>query len=465
MHRAYMVVFLCVLATAAQAQSATSSSASALEPQVDAIASKVLRDTGVPSASIAVVREGKVVLRKAYGYADIATQRNATPDMRYSIGSVSKQFTATAILWLQQQGKLSLDDKVAKYLPELTRADEVTIRQLLSHTSGYGDYAPQDYIPGWMLKPATAQEILDGWAKKPLEFNPGDRWQYSNTNYVIAGAIVEKVSGMKLFDVLERLVFRPLDMQSAFNADQNHNNPDVTGYFRYALGPQRPAPKEGPGWMFAAGELSMTAPDLAKWDISVMNQTILQPQSYRQMETEVLLNNGAGTRYGLGLDISRIAGHRALEHSGEVSGFVSDNIVLPDDKEAVVVLTNEDASRAAGNIGQQIANYLVQQQRSSAGNAIATAKQIFVDLQQGKIDRQQFTADANGYFTEEAINDYRASLGPLGAPAAFEMTSEGGRGGMMNRNFRVSAGGRELTVSTYVMPDGKYEQYLVIPVE
>ena len=112
--------------------------------------------------------------------------------MRYSIGSISKQFTAAAILLLQEQGKLSLDDKVSKWVPALTSGDEVTIRQLLSHTSGYQDYAPQDYmIPEWE-KPISAQQIMDRWAKIPLDFDPGTKWQYSNTNYVIAGVIVEK---------------------------------------------------------------------------------------------------------------------------------------------------------------------------------------------------------------------------------------------------------------------------------
>ena len=115
--------------------------------------------------------------------------------MRYSIGSISKQFTATAILLLQEQGKLSLDDPVGKYIPGLTRGDEVTIRQILSHTSGYQDYWPEDYVMTPMLGPETAQQILDTWAKKPLDFEPGTQWQYSNTNFVIAGRIVEKVTG------------------------------------------------------------------------------------------------------------------------------------------------------------------------------------------------------------------------------------------------------------------------------
>src|SRR6185312_15917139 len=166
-----------------------------VNPQIDSIAQQVLADTGVPSASIAVVKDGKEFYVNAYGKADLERNEAATPSMRYSIGSISKQFTASAILLLEQQGKLSVNDKVSKFLPDLTRANEVTIRELLSHTSGYQDYWPQDYVMPEMLHPVTAQQIIDKWAKKPLDFDPGTKWQYSNTNYVIAGMIVEKAAG------------------------------------------------------------------------------------------------------------------------------------------------------------------------------------------------------------------------------------------------------------------------------
>ena len=186
----------------------------ALRAQIDRIAAGVMEQRGVPSASVAVVKGGKLVYTHAYGKAHIDPDKPATPDMRYSIGSVSKQFTAAAILLLQQDGKLSLDDPVGKYVPGLTRGDEVTIRQILSHTSGYQDYWPEDYLMTPMMKPTTAQQIIDTWAKKPLDFEPGTQWQYSNTNYVIAGMIVEKVSGQKLMDFLGEHIFRPLGMKS-----------------------------------------------------------------------------------------------------------------------------------------------------------------------------------------------------------------------------------------------------------
>src|ERR1035441_6262560 len=301
-------------ATAALAQTVNTIDP-ALRQRVDRIAGQVLEQTGVPSASVAVVKGGKLAYAHAYGKARLEPPVAATPDMRYSIGSISKQFTAAAILLLQEDGKLSIDDAVGKYVPGLTRGNEVTIRQILSHTSGYQDYWPEDYVMTPMLQPETAQQILDTWAKKPLDFDPGTEWQYSNPTFVIAGRIVEFVSGEPLFQFLTESIFRPLGMTSVWNSDANQlMPPDATAYYRHALGPLRPAPKEGAGWMFAAGELAMTAHDLALWDESLIAQSLLKAESYKAMFTEVKLKDGKGTEYGLGVDVRDRDGHRSIEH-------------------------------------------------------------------------------------------------------------------------------------------------------
>ena len=213
-----------------------------LRNKIDDIAHNVLRTTGVPSASLAIVKDGKIAYVQAYGDARLDPATPAQPRMRYSIGSISKQFTAAAILMLAEEGKLSLDDPVSKYVSGLTRGNEVTIRELLSHTSGYQDFWPQDYVPPLMLQPITADGIMDRWARKPLDFDPGTKWQYSNTNYVIAGVIVEKVAGMPLLQFLSQRIFTPLGMKSVADTNLNKLPPtDPTGYFRFALGPLHPA--------------------------------------------------------------------------------------------------------------------------------------------------------------------------------------------------------------------------------
>jgi D-alanyl-D-alanine carboxypeptidase len=456
-----LLVFSLIVVPALQAQPQ-----STLDPQlrsaIDDAAQQVLKATGVPSASLAVVQDGKIAYLQTYGSAKLDPQTNATTAMRYSIGSISKQFTAAAILILAEQGKLSLDDPVSKYVPGLTDGNNVTIRELLSHTSGYQDFWPQDYAPPLMLKPITADKIMDMWARKPLDFPPGTKWQYSNTNYVIAGVIVEKVSGMPLLQFLSQRVFTPLQMKSVADTDANKLPPtDPTGYFRYALGPLRPSPKEGSGWMFAAGELAMTAEDLAKWDISIIDQSVMKPASYREMETDVVLKNGLGSRYGLGVRVLDSNGHRVLEHGGEVMGFVADNIVMPDDKIAVVVLTNQDASQAASGIGRQVSALLLKAAAPQDPKQDELMRKVYDGLQQGKIDRSMFTDNANAYFTDQALKDYASSLGPLGAPEAFTASRTALRGGMTARIYDVKYPKKDLTIIIYQMPDGKIEQYLI----
>jgi len=434
--------------------------------KIDRVADQALQQTGVPSASMAIVESGQIVYTKGYGKARLDPLEPTEPGMRYSVGSISKQFTAAAILLLEQEGKLSLDDRVAKYLPDLTRADEITIRMLLSHTSGYQDYWPEDYLMPPMFEATTAQHILDTWAKKALDFDPGTKWQYSNTNFVIAGRIVEMVSGEPLMQFLEEHIFHPLNMKEVWNSDlRKLGDTDAQGYTRYALGPLRPAPKEGAGWMFAAGELAMPAYDLAQWDISVMNRSLLSPKSYDEMFTPVKLKDGSDSHYSLGLSVRDMNGHRLLEHSGEVMGFTADNYVFPDDKVAIAVLTNQDAARAAGVIARGVAPLLLGGSSRGLNAAEAQAEALFENFQQGKIDRSLFTPWCNAYFTRQAVDDFQSSLAPLGKPASVRQMSDQLRGGMTFRVFRVefADGGKPVTITTYTEPDGKLEQYLVLP--
>jgi D-alanyl-D-alanine carboxypeptidase len=333
-------------------------------------------------------------------------------------------------------------------------------------TSGYQDFWPEDYVMTSMMKSTNPQQILDVWAKKPLDFDPGTEWQYSNTNYVVAGRIAEIVGGKPLIDQLQERIFKPVKMTGVFNSDASRlPATDPMGYYQHALGPLRPAPKEGQGWMFAAGELAMPASDLALWNISMMNRTLLAPASYDVMFTEVKLKDGKGTGYGLGVEVGVRDGHRFIEHSGEVSGFVSENIVFPDDKVAVTVLTNEDASSAAGALGRKIAPLVLGGSGAASAEAAAAAEKraldIFTGLQDGKLDRSQLTAFCDAYFTQEAVEDFASSLKPLGTPTSFRQVSESKRGGMTFRVFNVGFPGRQLRVTVYEMPDGKLEQYLV----
>jgi CubicO group peptidase (beta-lactamase class C family) len=437
-----------------------------MRAEIDKAATEILAKTGAPSASLAVVRDGKIVYEHAYGNAKLDPATPATPAMRYSIGSISKQFTSSALLMLAEEGKLSLDDRIVRWLPQLTRAGDVTIRQLLSMTSGCQDFWPQDYVMPMMLNSIEPVEIANTWAKKPLDFEPGSRWQYSNTNYVIAGMIVERVSGMGLVDFLQKRIFTPRHMTTVFNTDQAALPAgDAARYLRYAAGPLRPAPKEGRGWMFGAGELAMTPHDLALWDISVIDQTILKPASYRELETEVELNSGVGTHYGLGVSVAMADGRRLIAHTGEVSGFTAANHVYPDERVAVCVFTNLDATGASDQIASRVDKLLFATTDATTTTALAEVRSIFTSLQHGKIDRSLFTSNANAYFTDQALADFASSLAPLGTPTDFTQAAQSLRGGMTLRRYTARFPQKTMRITTFWMPDGKLEQYIVAATE
>ena len=466
MRRSLQVAFLLpLLLPAAAAAQGVNTLPPELATKVQAAVYDVMTRTHVPSASVGIVQGGKIVYTAAFGQARLAPAMPATPAMHYAIGSISKQFTTACVMLLVQEGKMSLDDPIAKWFPELTRSREVTVRNLLSHTSGYQDYAPQDYtIPAW-TRATTANAIIHEWATKPLDFDPGTQYQYSNTNFNIVGLIVEKVSGTPFWQFLSTRVLQPLGMTRTIDLDTQHDQLEPTGYMRNALGPLRPAQMEAPGWYFADGGMGMPASDLLTWDISEMDRSLLAPASYTAMETETRLRNGQGIGYGLGVAVGYRNGHRVVAHGGEVGGFVASNTVFPDDKIAVVVLTNQEASSAAGAIGRAISALLLPPAATAATTGGPTEMQvtaILQGLQQGAIDRSLFTADANFYFSDVALTDFRTSLGPLGAIKTVRQNGAALRGGMTYKGFDVEfADGTKVTLSTYTTPEGKIEQFLV----
>src|SRR5579875_1338326 len=412
-YAAFAVVLTAAVCTGASAQ---------LTPEVQAriteAAQRIVTETGVPSASVGVAQNGKIVYTQAFGQARLQPPVPASAALAYPVGSISKQFTATAVLLLQQDGKLRLDDPVAKFFPQLTRAGEVTVRNLLTHTSGYQDYAPQDYtIPRW-LKAEDPLKIVEEFAGKPLDFDPGTQWQYSNTNFELAALIVQKVSGMPFADFMRTRVLEPAHLQGVLNLNTDQSRLQVPGYLRNALAPLRPAALEAPGWYFGDGDLAMPVASLLTWDLTFVNQSLLTPASYHEMETPFILKDGKDSHYGLGIFVGRSAHGLEIEHSGEVGGFVAENEIFPEQHAAIAVLTNQEASNAASEIASAIEPLVLapaaSARPSGSGAFAAKLKDILGGLQQGRIDRALFTADCNAYFDADALQDFKSSLAPLG---------------------------------------------------
>jgi CubicO group peptidase (beta-lactamase class C family) len=462
-HRYASIVLFVTLALAATAvgQAADPLSSKTVSA-IDAAVNEELVRTGAPSASVAVVQNGAIVLAKAYGLARIDPPTPTTASMRYPIGSISKQFTAAAVAILAEEGKLGLDDPVAGFFPDLTRADEITIRQLLSHTAGIRDYWPQDYVPPAMHEPITTEALIGQWATQPLDFEPGSMYQYSNTGYVIAGAIVEKVSGKSLIDFFRERFFEPLGMDSVVDIDQGAlSEGDPKGYQRFALGPLRPAPKDGRGWLFAAGPLAMTAADLAKWNVALIEGTVPGPEVFGELTREVVLDAGVGAGYGLGLRVTLEGNHRLVGHGGEVSGFTASNRLYPEEQIATVVLVNQDAVSVASTIGKRISELLFVTDSPEEAEILARVREIFDGLRKGKLDRSLFTANANAYFSEAALADIKAGLKKFDSPKTLTQRSRSLRGGLITRVYRAVFKNKTLEIVTRATPDGKFEQYIV----
>jgi CubicO group peptidase (beta-lactamase class C family) len=426
----------------------------------------------VPGASIALVRNGRVELVKAYGFASLDPRVPADTTTRFSIGSVTKQFVAALALLLQEDGVLSLNDTVAKWYPSITRANEITLVDLLNHVSGYHDYYPLDFVDRPMAQPTTAEQIIAKFATAPLDFTPGTRWSYSNTGYTIVGSVIERVTGKSLGALLDERIFQPLGMrQTLFEPTRQERL--AKGYVSWALGDPELALPEGRGWIGAAGGIWSTAADLARWNLALMRPGFLSPASRAVLFGERILRDGIPTGYAAGLGVNRSRGRTIYAHGGATSGFAASSQFVPEDTAAIVVLVNSDQ-----NILSAVSIDLVSPPRATAVSAPrrvqeeipppmprgAPAQQAAVDfmkaLQRGEVDRSALGEEYSAFLTPARIASASRSLAPLGDVKSSAVQSRWERGGMEVVSVRISFATRNVSALMYRTPDGAIQQYL-----
>lgn len=297
-----------------------------------------------PGAAVIVVREGKVIFRKGYGLANVELGVPVEPDMVFRLGSVTKQFTAVAILMLAEQGKLSLDDDLTKFLPDYpTKGQKITIEHLLTHTSGIKNYTS---LPEWLSawrKDLTVKEIVDLFKDQPMDFAPGEKWSYSNSGYVLLGAIIEKVSGQTYQDFIQKNIFTPLGMKHSYYDSTARIIPRrVEGYSKTNEGYQNAA-YLSMTQPFSAGALISSVDDLALWDAALYTEKLVKQESLKRAWTPRLLNNGKSAHYGYGWSMSAYERHTIIEHGGGINGFTTYALRMPADRIFVAILTNRDS--------------------------------------------------------------------------------------------------------------------------
>lgn len=288
---------------------------------IDAYVAAQVERKGFVGLSLAIVRDGELVLARGYGKSSLATGAPVEPDTTFAIGSVTKQFTCASVLLLAQDGRLARTDPVAKYYPAATRAADITLDHLLANTSGYPDYYPLDFVDERMARPIEPDELIARYTAGPLDFEPGSRWSYSNTGFVLAGRVVERVSGEPLGDFMQRRIFGPAGMQHAAFEPAPGGPGMATGHTSFALGAPVPAVPEARGWMHAAGAIYASATDLARWDLALMGGGLLQPESWRGMITARGLSDGDVTDYGCGIGVGRRQGRPWCSTAGPSAGF------------------------------------------------------------------------------------------------------------------------------------------------
>jgi len=309
--------------------------------------------TDEPGATVILTRDGKPIYRGAFGLANVEKQTPLLPDDVLRIGSLTKQFTAVAILMLADQGKLSVSDPITKYLSDYPKTgDAVTIEHLLTHTSGVPSYTSSPEYGASMSKAVTVNEMINRFKDLPLNFTPGSKWDYSNSGYFLLGAIIERVSGMSYADFVAKSIFEPLGMKdSAYEGYERSSKKRVEGYANNT----RVAPPLHMSQPYAAGSLLSSVDDLAKWDAAISAGKLLKPETWKRAFTAYTLSDGSKTVYGYGWGVRKFQGQDAMAHSGGINGFVSYGVRIPASKVYAAMLFNRGGGASPTYLTDKIA--------------------------------------------------------------------------------------------------------------
>jgi CubicO group peptidase (beta-lactamase class C family) len=415
----------------------------------------------VPGLSLAVVRDGKVVKAKGYGLASVELDVPATADTVYQSGSLGKQFTATAVMLLVEEGKLGLDDKVSKYLSAAPASwKDITLRHVLTHTAGIKNYGPKDLD---YRKDYTEDELLKLAASFPLDFEPGTKWSYSNTGYVILGILLSKVTGHFYGDFLKERIFGPLGMSTAriiSEPDIIHNR--AAGY-RLDKGQLKNQAYVSPSLNTTAdGSLYLTVHDLAKWDAALYTEKLLKRSSLEQMWMPVKLKDGKTTPYGFGWALGEVNGHKIIEHGGAWQGFTTHIARHVDDKLTVIVLTNlagANPSRVAAGVAALYDPALKPPQLRPIADkdpdVTALVKDMLDKLTAGNLNEEPFTPEMTKFLLPDRAKAIREGLKQMGPRKSLELVEKKDKDGQRQFRYRARFGKTDVLVGVLLTKDSK----------
>ncbi len=313
------------------------------EKQADALFDGLIK-ADAAGAAVLVAQNGKILFEKGYGLADMEHHAAVTTETKFRIGSITKQFTAAAILKLQEQGKLSVPDKLSKYIPDFPRGDEVTLHHLLTHTSGIHSFTSKPDFMRLVTNTTTIGDLINSFKNDPYDFDPGTKWIYDNSGYVLLGYIVEKVSGETYESFMRKTFFQPLGMTNTGVYRSGLALAHEALGYGYKDGKFERAVNWDMSWAGGAGALYSTVEDLYRWNEGLFSGKVLDEASlkaaFTPVKTKENQNDDPGDGYGYGWGVSKLRGLREISHGGGLNGFSSFLSRLPTEKFTVAILAN-----------------------------------------------------------------------------------------------------------------------------
>ena len=383
----------------------------------------------IPGVSLAVVRNGKIAILNSYGFSNLEHKIPVKPETMFQSGSIGKQFTATAVMLLASEGRLSLEDKISKFFPDAPESwASITIRHLLTHTAGLGDYPP-DFD---LRRDHTEAELWTMIKSIPLAYQPGEKWDYSNLGYVMLGILIRKVSGKFHWDFVSERIFKPLGMQTARVISEADIVPNRAAGYRLAKGQLLNQEWVSPSTNTTAdGPYYFSVLDLAKWDAGLYSETLLSQAQLAQMWEPVKLTSGNTKGYGFGWYTEVLHGHSVVFHGGAWQGFKSFIVRFPKDRITFIFMANSWDTRDFGFARGLVATHFPEFALPGAAaitdqepEVTAMIRRVLLQLAQGKPNPDSFTPRARSTMFPDQARKVGALLNTLSLPIALIFTNE-----------------------------------------
>ena len=427
-----LAIIACLLVGLGYPALGESTTDDAASDRVDGIVRAQMREQKIPGVSLAVIRDGQVIKATGYGLANVELNVPMAPEMVFHPGSLAKAFTATAVMMLVEEGKIGLDDKISKYLPEAPATwNEITIRRLLTHTSGLRDFFAEDGDPTYDFhQDFTEDELVRKFAVQTMRFPTGDQWRYNNAGYVILGVVIHRVTGQFWFDFVKKRIFDPLGMTSTRLIGTDDIIPNRVSGYSLVKGQWKIEPWVAPSWYTTAdGSLYTNVFDIAKWDAALYAEKLIKHSTLEQMWTPVKLNDGTTYPYGFAWRISEVNGHRRITHDGVDFTFTNRFARYVNDHLSIIVFMNlgEDdeaamPTRMADNVAAIYISGLGGSSVQSAGPPANAPGAVGADPNQDKpkphVQISVIAARPEDVSSPEAIvkADYESISGGVGVP-------------------------------------------------